>query len=294
MAIWQYDVYLKPRSELIAQFGNVHRRFTSDELGDVTFWTTCQPVEDFKERFTRWRAELPIDWSSTMRWWGTDQSNRIDVFEDDGRVSSIRFRIDLRVLEMRFIQLLVDVARDSDCVIMSAHTGEIIEPVRDHVLSHLVSSNGANEIWDWQRHPDGPMSTRTAARVFLSHSSADKEFVSKLAIALRTNNVPVWYDKWELKVGDSLNSKIAEGIDASDWLVVVLSEYSVKSDWVEKELNAALSIELERKGVFVLPVVVDDCKLPIFLRDKLYADFRTSYKAGLDALLDRVLKRPER
>ena len=47
----------------------------------------------------------------------------------------------------------------------------------------------------------------------------------------------------------------------------------MRSSWVEKELNAALAIELERKDVFVLPLVIDDCDIPVFLKDKLYADF---------------------
>lgn len=105
---------------------------------------------------------------------------------------------------------------------------------------------------------------------------------------MRANNVPVWYDKWELKVGDSLQRKIADGIQGSAWLAVILSQNSIGSSWVEKELNAGLALELERNDVFVLPILIEDCTVPLFLKDKLYADFRRSYRVGLDGLLARV------
>lgn len=46
--------------------------------------------------------------------------------------------------------------------------------------------------------------------LFLSHSSADKTFVEKLAKDLEGVGVNVWFDKWEIKVGDSLTGKIWE------------------------------------------------------------------------------------
>lgn len=55
--------------------------------------------------------------------------------------------------------------------------------------------------------------------LFLSHSSADKTFVEKLAKDLEGVGVNVWFDKWEIKVGDSLTGKIEEGLQANDYLV---------------------------------------------------------------------------
>lgn len=128
-----------------------------------------------------------------------------------------------------------------------------------------------------------------SAKIFLSHSSKDKEFVRKLANDLQTSNVPVWFDEWELKVGDSLTTKIGDGIKESGWLAVILSNNSVKSAWVERELNAGLATELEKRQVYVLPIVIEDCEIPIFLKDKLFADFRGNYKSGLTSLLRRLI-----
>jgi hypothetical protein len=123
--------------------------------------------------------------------------------------------------------------------------------------------------------------------LFISYSSKDAEFVAKLANDLTACGVTVWWDKWVMKVGDSLHKKIQDGITNSAWLGVVLSPNSVSSPWVEKELNSALMKELEQREVFVLPILYKDCQIPLLLKDKLYADFRSSYKLGLSALLDR-------
>jgi hypothetical protein len=40
--------------------------------------------------------------------------------------------------------------------------------------------------------------------IFLSHTSIDKPFVEKLANGLRSIGVNVWFDKWEIKVGESI------------------------------------------------------------------------------------------
>jgi len=91
-----------------------------------------------------------------------------------------------------------------------------------------------------------------------------------------------------MKVGDSLGRKIERGILGSGWLAVVLSPDAVGSAWVEKELNSALALELEKKEIFVLPVLHRDCTIPLFLRDKVYADFRADYQIGREALLKRL------
>jgi hypothetical protein len=124
--------------------------------------------------------------------------------------------------------------------------------------------------------------------LFLSYASKDKAFAKKLAGDLTGLGVKVWIDLWEMKVGDSINRKIQSGISESSWLGIILSPNSVNSPWVEKELSAALTKELEEKEVFVLPILYADCKIPLFLRDKVYADFRSSYGQGLEALLGRV------
>jgi len=123
--------------------------------------------------------------------------------------------------------------------------------------------------------------------VFLSHSNKDKSFVRKLANDLGNNGVKVWSDEAEINVGDSLIQKISEGIHSMDYLGVVLYPNSVRSRWVQKEVEIAMNEEIEGRRVKVLPILLEDCDIPSFLKGKFYADFRSisKYNDSLNLLL---------
>lgn len=130
---------------------------------------------------------------------------------------------------------------------------------------------------------------RTQERVaFISHSTRDKPFVRRLAADLVAHGVKVWLDEQRLLVGDSVPEKIAQGLAESDFFLIVVSADSVESEWVKKELSSALVHEIERRKVTVLPIRIDDAKMPNSIHDKLYADFRGSYEAGFRKLLDSI------
>jgi len=121
---------------------------------------------------------------------------------------------------------------------------------------------------------------------FISYSHEDKDFVDLLAAELALERRHVWVDRWELKVGDSLIRRIESAITDASGLIVILSKASVVSEWFRKELSAGLIRELEEKRVVVLPIRIDDCDIPLFLREKKYADFRTDFEEGLNQILD--------
>lgn len=126
--------------------------------------------------------------------------------------------------------------------------------------------------------------------IAISYAHEDSAFVDTLAANLFKNRIPVWVDRWELKVGDSILRKIESAIQNADALLVVLSKASVESEWCKKELTAGLVRELEAKSVFVLPIVVDDCNIPLFLKDKLYADFRKDKDKALKDVLEATAR----
>lgn len=135
--------------------------------------------------------------------------------------------------------------------------------------------------------------TSSQPSVFLSHNVRDKRFARRLGSALADNGVRVWIDEAELKVGDSLLERISEGIRDMQYLGVILSPNSVDSNWVQKEVSMAMTQEITNARVQVLPILYKDCRTPLFLQDKLYADFRNPamFHSSLAKLLDRVLPR---
>jgi len=111
------------------------------------------------------------------------------------------------------------------------------------------------------------------SKVFISYSSMDRPFARKLEHALRSAGIDVWLDEKKLLVGDSIIKELGKAIKGTDIVLAVLSQSSIRSAWVEKELTLAMTREQEERVKVVLPVRIDDCDVPDFLRDKLYTDF---------------------
>lgn len=89
---------------------------------------------------------------------------------------------------------------------------------------------------------------------FISHASEDKEdIVRSLADALKDNGFEVWYDEFELKIGDSLRKKIDSGLINSRFGIVIISPSFVKKNWTEYELNGMVAREMNGHKV-ILPI----------------------------------------
>jgi hypothetical protein len=116
-------------------------------------------------------------------------------------------------------------------------------------------------------------------KVFMSHNFRDKAFVREIATQLKQHSIECWIDEAEIKIGDSLSDKIGEAIlQQTDFFIVFLSNNSINSQWVKKELQIALEREMSSKKVIVLPILIEEVNLPPFLSDKRYADFTTLEK----------------
>ena len=124
--------------------------------------------------------------------------------------------------------------------------------------------------------------------IFLSHNHNDRDFARQLRDRLRSHGIDIWLDEAEMHVGDSLISKIEGAIRDCEYLGVVLSPSSVSSNWVRREVNIALTQEIQGRRVKVLPLLFQKCELPGFLSDKLYADFTENFEEGFNKLLARI------
>jgi hypothetical protein len=121
--------------------------------------------------------------------------------------------------------------------------------------------------------------------VFISYNHRDEDFAERLALELARHDIKVWKDSWRIGVGDSLIQKVQDGLEGATHFCVIISENSLQSEWVKREITAGLLREIEERKVMILPVIIRDCKLPLLIRDKMYADFRKNFQAGLKVLL---------
>jgi hypothetical protein len=89
---------------------------------------------------------------------------------------------------------------------------------------------------------------------FISHATEDKDnLVRPLAHALTNLGSRIWYDEFELKVGDSLRQSIDKGLVNSRYGIVVLSPSFFAKNWPQYELNGLTAREIAGRKV-ILPV----------------------------------------
>lgn len=110
-------------------------------------------------------------------------------------------------------------------------------------------------------------------KVFISHSGKDKPFVRKLKEDLNFNDINTWVDEDELQVGDKLYDSLMLGLGSSTHFLIVLSNNIKGSEWVEAEINEAIS-NLDKKILKkIIPVVLRQTEIPKELKDLFRADF---------------------
>jgi uncharacterized protein YjbI with pentapeptide repeats len=132
---------------------------------------------------------------------------------------------------------------------------------------------------------------------FISYSSKDKDIVERLHTDLQSKGVRCWFAPEDLKIGDKLRPSFDDAIRLHDKLMVVLSESSVKSPWVEKEVETAFEKERKQRRTVLFPICVDDAVMETdqawaadIRRLRHIGDFRDwknhdSYKKAFDRLL---------
>ena len=82
--------------------------------------------------------------------------------------------------------------------------------------------------------------------VFISHASEDKEnFVRPLAEKLQKCGVKVWYDEFELKMGDSLSDSIDRGLQESKYGIIVFSHAFFEKEWTNYELKSLYLLDIK-------------------------------------------------
>lgn len=128
--------------------------------------------------------------------------------------------------------------------------------------------------------------------VFISHASEDKDgFVRGLAEGLRERGVDVWYDEFELKVGDSLRRSIDKGLANSRFGIVVLSSAFFAKNWTEYELDGLVAKENAAGDKVILPIWHKVSKDEVMKQSPTLGD-RVALNTGiqgLDEIIDQLV-----
>lgn len=92
---------------------------------------------------------------------------------------------------------------------------------------------------------------------FISYSSKDEALARRLRADLQSHNVRCWFAPEDLKWGARTRPSIDEAIRFHDKLLLILSNYSVASGWVEHEVKTAQAKECKEDCTVLFPVCVD-------------------------------------
>lgn len=132
---------------------------------------------------------------------------------------------------------------------------------------------------------------------FISYNHKDEELVKRIHNDLQAAGVRCWCAQHDMKIGDKIRQVIDESIRFHDKLLLILSEYSVQSDWVEHEVEHALDRERIEKKNILFPVRLDEAVMKSTTgwagnvrRQRHIGDFsrwkdHDAYKAAFDRLL---------
>jgi len=93
--------------------------------------------------------------------------------------------------------------------------------------------------------------------LFISYNHNDSSFVDRLEIYLNKKGVRFWRDIHDMKAG-KIETQIDRAINQNRTVLLILSEHSIKSDWVEHEVRTARDMEKEMKRDILCPVALDD------------------------------------
>jgi len=108
--------------------------------------------------------------------------------------------------------------------------------------------------------------------LFISYASEDKEIIARpLANSLTNMGLKVWYDEFNLKLGDSLRRKIDEGLSKSRFGLVILSHHFFNKEWPQKELDGLTSREINGNKV-ILPIWHEITKEDVLNYSPILAD----------------------
>jgi len=163
---------------------------------------------------------------------------------------------------------------------------EAMDRLRDGFLNLPIYGTSA-QLPDIDSQPTSSViarikTTSRSLNVFLCHASEDKPIVRELYGLLIEDSIDAWLDEEKILPGQDWDLEIERAVKKADAVIVCLSKTAVsKEGYIQKELNFVLEKAREKpKGtIFIIPIRLDDCKVPESLIPWQYVDyFPTSKK----------------
>jgi hypothetical protein len=146
MATWQFDLEVVPAARVLSQPRTSEGYVDEHARESIDWWEGASLPPDYARRLG---AMLPwsVPWAAGWHVFGEEDSNRVDVIEEGGRIAEVRARIDARSMDLDVIDGIVQLVEEWDCVFLTSR-GRVVEPSLDAVWIELELSPASSFVQD--------------------------------------------------------------------------------------------------------------------------------------------------
>ncbi len=138
MAAWQCDFELVPELWLTTTFGSLPSNIPEQMLKAEGWWDTQTLSSDYERQLSNFVIQSK-SWSKKVEIYGEEDGDCIKVFRENGLLTSVWIRIDLRQFNRSFADGLLSFARSQKCQLVS-NGGKVISPQMDDFIKSLKST----------------------------------------------------------------------------------------------------------------------------------------------------------
>src|ERR1039457_5720723 len=100
------------------------------------------------------------------------------------------------------------------------------------------------------------LARRASHSCFISYSTNDQEFADRLYADLQNKGVRCWFAPHDIRGGKKIHEQIDQAIRIYDRLLLILSEHSMRSEWVKTEIAPARQKELREQRQVLFPIAL--------------------------------------
>ena|ERR1700722_7816081 len=146
MALWQFDIHLLPKSEVLSELGQLPQQMDRDVFDEHSWWLHYQPIAQLLSRLSEVLVEGK-SWSPDIKTWGTEDGNRVDVVFECERIVDVFVRFDVRNLQRTFVTQITNIAQDLALVafapgmkVVEMEMGKLIPLITTSDAAHFVEN----------------------------------------------------------------------------------------------------------------------------------------------------------
>jgi hypothetical protein len=142
MAVWHVDFYVVPQRAL-----KNSGAASAPALSETNWWANDDLPSDYQRRLA---AIAPPASSPTadLQTWGSADSNRVDVWSENGRASRLMTRVDVRRLDSKFGAALLQFVRAAGAVLVRSD-GLVVEPT----IGAYAAALRGSDAWKFASDP---------------------------------------------------------------------------------------------------------------------------------------------